>query len=110
VVTWYSFEQDGSDVGIFGQRFHCDPQPAAVNDLTVELALNGTKLHFGWDDATGADDYVVMQDSSAAGPFVVMTGSAADGGSGLMVPIPPGTFRYYLVAGRNTDCGLGPLR
>lgn len=110
VVTWYSFEQDGSDVGIFGQRFHCDPLPAAVTDLRVELAQNGTNLHFGWGDVTGADDYVVMQDSSATGPFVVMTGSAADGGSGLMVPIPPGVLRYYLVAGRNADCGLGPLR
>jgi hypothetical protein len=110
VVTWYSFEQDGSDVGIFGQRFHCQPQPAPVADLSLSLAQNGTKLHLGWSDASGASDYVVMQDGSPAGAFVTMTGMAADGDVGLMVPIPPGTFRYYLVAGRNPDCGLGPLR
>ena len=108
VVTWYSFEQDGSDVGIFGQRFHCDPEPAAVTDLTVARP-NGTSLHFGWTDAAGADDYVVMHDSSPSGSFAAMTGTAADGGSGLMAPIPPGTFRFYLVAGRNPNCGLGPL-
>jgi len=110
VVTWYSFEQDGDDQGIFGQRFHCDPIPGMVSALTVDLAHNGTQLHFGWDDAAGADDYVVMQDASAAGSFMNMTGTAPDGASGLMVPLPPGTFRYYLVAGRNGSCGYGPLR
>ena len=55
-----------------------------------------------------ADDYVVFEDTAPDGGFSTETGTAMSGMDGLAVPVPPGDIVYFLVAGRNSSCGVGP--
>ncbi|MGH9870395.1 MAG: FG-GAP repeat protein [Candidatus Polarisedimenticolia bacterium] len=85
--------------------------PEAVGPTLELLALPNpaapASLKFTWTDVTGADDYVVLQDTTN-GPFTTVTGTASSGSPGLTVPLPPGSLVYFLVAGRNAVCGEGP--
>ena len=78
-----------------------------VAGLEVASPNGGADLIFTWTDATNAEDYVVLEDDSPAGVFDTITGTAPSGLIGLTVPTPPGN-RFYIVAGRNSACGLGP--
>ena len=110
VVAWYSFAQDGSDLGIFGQRYSCSPAIGPVTDLDIETSDGGNHLAFTWSDATGAADYVVLEDLMPYGAFGTVCGTATSGATGLTLSSSSSDLRYYRVAGRNPTCGLGPLR
>ncbi len=86
-----------------------EPPPAAVVDLTLQAEDNGAVLHFLWEAAAGAADYVVRSDVVPDGGFPVVVGSASDPAIGLSVPMTSET-QFYLVAARNPLCGEGPLR
>ena len=82
--------------------------PGAVGaTLQVQKINGGADLRFTWTDIANADDYAVYEDSDPAGAFASQAGVAADGATGLTVPLPGGTLKCYLVAGRNL-CGPGP--
>ena len=109
VVVWASADQDGSGPGIFAQRFlPCSSPIGHAANLQVDTANNGADLVFNWTDTTNADDYAVLQDSSARGLFNIITGTAASGVTGLTVPTPPDDPLFFLVAGRSAACGVGP--
>ena len=110
VVAWYSFAQDGSDLGIFGQRFYCAPTPAPVAGLNIEAVNGGAALRFTWADAVNATDYVLFTDSQPYGGFATQAGLGSSGDPGLMIETPPGDVQYFLMAGRNASCGLGWMR
>ncbi len=110
VVVWESLGQDGDNSGVFGQRVSyesCSPLPGEVTDLTLDLVSMGSSLRLTWANVSGADDYVIFQDALPGGPFTVVSGTAANGTSGLTIPVPPGQV-YYKVAGRSAACGMGP--
>ena len=95
------------------QRVMIVAPPAAVGPtLQVVATPSGpapSSISFTWTDVAGADDYIVLQDTTA-GPFSTVTGVAGSGTTGLTVPTPPGNIVYFLVAGRNAVCGEGPKR
>ncbi len=96
--------------GVFLGEFVPSPiAPGEVEDLDVELVNGGEDLLFTWTDTQGADDYVLFEDDSPAGPFDTVVGAALSGSTGLTVSVP-GTDKFYLVAGRDAACGLGPRR
>src|SRR5262245_27956666 len=97
---------DGETDVVTGSTATCATTPGAVANLRLALRNNGTELELTWDDATNAEDYVIYTDMAANGPFTSVAGTARDG-SGWTTPLPPGTD-YYLVAGRNAACGVGP--
>ncbi len=82
----------------------CAPAPAEVSGLLV--GRTDSDLEFTWTDVAGADDYLVLADSSARGDFILLVGSAADGAVGVQAPIPSAT-RFFVVAGRDGTC-IGP--
>ena len=82
----------------------CGPAPAEVSGLL--LGRTDTNLEFTWTDVAGADDYLVLADSSARGDFVLLVGSAAGGAAGVQAPIPTAS-RFFVVAGRDGTC-IGP--
>lgn len=101
---------------------HCDPaqqsatsmssltvveKPAPVTGLLLQKMGGGSSLTLTWSNAVHAQDYVVLQDPSSSGSFATETGTAPSGGTSLTVPLSGGSL-YYLVAGRNPTCGLGP--
>jgi hypothetical protein len=67
VVTWVSYAQDGSDLGIFGQRYSSSGEP-----LGSEFRVNTQTMH-------GQTNTVVTSD--ATGNFVVVWRSAQQDGS-----------------------------
>jgi len=71
VVVWESAGQDGSGLGIYGQRFD-----AAGNPLGTEFQVNTTTSNDQRDPSIAMDD---------AGNFVVVWESAGQDGSGLGV-------------------------
>jgi hypothetical protein len=85
------------------------PGAGQIAGLTANLAGAGTDLQLKWSDDPDAADYVVFEDGDPSGEFTTESGTAANGASGLSLPVPPG-LRFYLVAGRNPTCGLGPKR
>ncbi|MGH9869085.1 MAG: FG-GAP repeat protein [Candidatus Polarisedimenticolia bacterium] len=86
------------------------PDPVAPTlDVGIVDARPAPRLVFRWDDVAGADDYVVLQDSDPRGPFTTGIGSAPSGDPGLVVEMPAGDLVFFLVAGRNEACGLGPI-
>ena len=85
----------------------CAPTPGQVTNLQVETANGGADLFFTWTDLPAANDYVVFEDAAPDDVFSTEAGTATSGVSGLTIPMPPGT-KFYLVAGRNITCGLGP--
>ena len=104
VVVWASWTHDGSDTGVFGQRF-CQT-PSEVTQLDVDLA-DPVTLHFTWNDVALADDYVLLEDVLPNGSFGTISGTASSGSPGLMVPMPSDST-YFLVLGRRSSCGSGP--
>lgn len=101
---------------------HCDPaqmhtstsssltvvgKPGSVADLRLEKTGGGASIRLTWTNDPSSQDYVVLQDASPSGSFVTQAGSSSSGATGVTIPMPGGNL-YYLVAGRNTTCGLGP--
>jgi hypothetical protein len=84
-----------------------DTPPAEVGPTLMVNKVDPGGLSFNWTDIAGADDYVLLSDGSPGGGFLVQEGSASSGVGGLTIPSPDAT-RYYLVAGRNAGCGVGP--
>jgi len=83
------------------------PLPGEASSLMAAKDAGEANLTLTWTNATGADDYVVYEDTDPAGAFATQTGTTDDGATGLTVPMPSG-LRFYRVAGRNA-CGEGPL-
>lgn len=85
------------------------PDPVAPT-LQVDIPPQGRLvLRFQWEEAAGAEEYVVLQDTIPNGGFTTVVGVSPAGEPSLSVPIPPGDLLYFLVAGRNQGCGLGPI-
>jgi hypothetical protein len=97
---------DGEIDSITGRTPACSPMPGLVSNLQV-LMPGGGGLQLTWDAAADADDYVVFSDTSPNGSFTTVAGTASSGTTGLTLAMPPGT-EFYLVAGRNATCGVGP--
>ena len=111
VVVWASQNQDGSNNGVFGQRYTaaipCVPQPGPVGDLSLVETPPGSLL-FTWTDTVDSDDYVVFQDTQPDGTFSTQVGTALTGATGLTIPMPATSLLYFTVSGRNAACGVGP--
>ena len=97
---------DGEAEKISGSTASCGRRPGAVNNLLL-TPQGGGDLLLTWDDTTDADDYVVYSDTAPNGAFSAVAGTASSGTVGLSVGALPGD-QYYLVAGRNQGCGIGP--
>ena len=80
-----------------------------MSNLRLERTDGGLDLRLTWDDAANADDYLVFQDVAPNGPFNTVEGTAQSGTQGLTMPMSPAS-KFYLVAGRNSACGVGPKR
>jgi hypothetical protein len=76
----------------------------------VDLLLTGTDLQFHWSDVSGADDYVLFASTDASVPFTSVVGTSGSGTTGVTTPIGPDSLVFFLVAGRNPVCGIGPLK
>lgn len=107
VFTW-SRTPDFSTGEIFARLYLDGCAVPGVEGLEAALSPGGDVL-LRWTDAPNAVDYVVFEDTGADGDFLTPSGTAATGPAGLTVSAAGGT-RYYLVAGRNPACGLGPLK
>ena len=88
-------------------NFNASQSLGAVQTLGVQKVNGGASLKFNWTNISGAVDYVVLEDTVPSGPFFTTTGSAVNGADGLTVAVGTGT-KFYLVAGRNSTCGIGP--
>ena len=98
---------DGESDSITGIAGSCAPMPGPVSNLRVVTASVGADLQLTWDDTTNADDYVVFSDTTPNGIFNTVAGTAQNGTAGATLTPPPGS-EFYLVAGSNSSCGLGP--
>jgi len=98
---------DGESESTTGTAGNCAPMPGAVSNLRPAAPNGGEEIQLAWDDATNADDYVVFSDTAPNGTFSTVAGTAPSGAPGLTVAAPTGTG-FYLVAGRNASCGVGP--
>jgi len=76
--------------------------------LTVDKINHEADLLFRWTDVPGAEDYVVFSDSDPTGSFEIEEGNSPSGETGLILTVPEAELSFYLVAGRNPDCGVGP--
>ena len=76
--------------------------------LIVDKINGEADLLIRWSDVSEAEDYVVFSDGEATGSFEIEEGTAPSGGVGVIRPMPEAELRFYLVAGRNSDCGVGP--
>lgn len=99
---------DGESETITGSSKSCPHIPAAVTNLQIGTS-GGASLLLTWDDEADADDYLVFSDPSPNGSFSNVAGIATSGTTGLTLGMQSGDS-YYLVAGRNSSCGLGPKR
>lgn len=100
---------DGESESTTGTTDSCSPMPDPPSHLRIEAVDGGQDLQLTWDAAVNADDYVVFVDTAPNGPFSSVAGIAPSGTPGLTVSTPPG-IEFYLVAGRNQTCGVGPKR
>jgi len=98
---------DGESDSITGTTGSCAPMPGSVSNLRLLPLSGGDDLQLTWDDTTNADDYVVFSDTTPNGIFNTVAGTAQSGSPGSTVGMPPGV-EFYLVAGSNTSCGIGP--
>jgi hypothetical protein len=98
---------DGESDNTTGTTDSCDPMPGPAGNLRLATLNDGQEVQLTWDDAANADDYVVFVDTAPNGSFSSVTGTAPSGTPGLTVHTPPG-IEFYLVAGRNSACGVGP--
>ena len=78
-----------------------------VANLKIVRVNGGASLKLTWNNTTNATDYVVFEDTAPSGPFTTQIGTSSSGVTGLTIANPSGS-RYYLVAGRNATCGIGP--
>jgi hypothetical protein len=97
---------DGESDEVTGSDAACALAPGPVTDLLL-ATVGGGDVQLTWGDAVNADDYVVFTDTSADGPFDTVAGTATSGAAGITLPMATES-RFYLVAGRNAACGLGP--
>jgi hypothetical protein len=97
---------DGESDSTTGTTASCAPLPGPVGNLRLVPLDGRADLQLTWDDTTNADDYVVLGDTAPNGAFSTVLGIAPSGTSGLTVAVQPGV-EFYLVAGRNSTCGLG---
>lgn len=87
------------------------PDPVTPTLIVERLDTRpAPSLLFTWAESAGADEYVVLQDTIPNGSFTTVVGTAPAGSPSLRVPMPPDSILYFLVAGSNQGCGLGPLR
>lgn len=98
---------DGESENTTGTTTSCGRRPGAVSNLLLTPQSGGADLLLTWDDTSDADDYVVYSDTAPSGAFSTVAGTAPSGEVGLSVGTLPGN-QYYLVAGRNQGCGIGP--
>ncbi len=98
---------DGESDSITGTASSCAPMPGPVSNLALETLNGGQDLQLTWDDAANADDYVVFSDTAPNGIFNTVAGTAPSGTPGLTLGMPQGS-EFFLVAGSNSSCGLGP--
>lgn len=78
------------------------PYPADIgNSVRVTKTAGGNPL-IKWSD-TGADDYVVYEDTAASGTFSTVTGTEISGATGVEDTVHSGNL-FYLVAARNGTC------
>jgi hypothetical protein len=98
---------DGESDSTTGTTGSCTPMPGPVGNLRLVTLSDGGELQLTWDDATNADGYVVFSDTAPNGTFNTVAGTAQSGTPGSTVGMPPGS-EFYLVAGSNTSCGIGP--
>jgi hypothetical protein len=78
-----------------------------VTGLKLQKLNNGANLKLTWNNTTNSTDYVVFEDTAPNGAFTTQIGTVASGLTGITVAMPSSN-RYYLVAGRNATCGVGP--
>jgi hypothetical protein len=76
--------------------------------LVMGKTEDGTGIELYWDDAPGASDYVILSDTDPSGAFTTEVGSASSGVTGLVLDNPEDDLLFYIVAGRNPVCGVGP--
>ncbi len=100
---------DGESDRITGTTASCSPMPGSPENLRLTPLDGGVDFQLTWDDAVNADDYVVFSDAAPNGAFDTVVGIAPSGATGLTVGMPQGDA-FYLVAGRNSACGVGPRR
>jgi hypothetical protein len=100
---------DGESESTTGTVPSCTPMPGPVSNVCLATLDGGGGIQLTWDDATNSDDYVIFSDAVPDGVFSTVAGFAPSGLSGLTVGMPPG-IEFYLVAGRNSACGIGPRR
>jgi|SRR5262245_4565232 len=98
---------DGESDSITGTTESCTPTPGPAGNLSLASLNDGQEIQLTWDAAADADDYVVLVDTAPNGPFSSVAGIAPSGTPGLTLSTPPG-IEFYLVAGRNSACGMGP--
>ena len=107
--TWQGPLPDGEVENTTGTTGSCTPTPAPPANLRLEKLNGGSDLRLTWEDASGADDYIVFDDAAPNGIFNDVVGTSQDGATGLTIPITPGNA-FYLVAARNSACGVGSKR
>jgi hypothetical protein len=98
---------DGESDETTGTTACCEPMPAPAANLRLRTLNGGADLQLTWDDALNADDYVIFGDTTPNGMFRTVVGTVASGTVGATLGTPPGV-EFYLVAGRNSVCGIGP--
>jgi len=98
---------DGESESTTGTTASCSPMPGPPGNLLLTPLGGGKDFQLTWDDSANADDYVVFSDTTPNGIFETVAGIAPGGSTGLTVAMPVGNV-FYLVAGRNSICGLGP--
>ena len=54
--------------------------------------------------------YFLFRDTDAAGMFLLQNGQADSGTTGLTITMPSDDIVFYLVAGANIPCGIGPKK
>jgi hypothetical protein len=97
---------DGETERITGSNATCALTPGPVSNLQLALVNGGANLQLTWDAATDADDYIIYSDAAPNGSFSTVEGTARNG-NGYRLSLPAGS-EFYLVAGRNAACGVGP--
>ena len=79
----------------------------AVTNLRLSKVNGGASLTLTWNNTTNATDYVIYEDIAPDGTFTAQTGTSASGVTGLTMAMPAAS-KFYLIAGRNAACGVGP--
>jgi hypothetical protein len=99
---------DGENEKITGTS-SCSPMPGTVDNLQLVAAADGSEVLLTWSDTADATDYLVFSDTDPNGIFSTVVATATSGATGVTVGTLSGD-EYFLVAGRNSSCGVGPKR